>query len=85
MMCETRLESHPGRNLAYHAVTGGFVLDEVLRRVTGKDCRQLVNEEIRAPLGFSDFTYGIDAQRVHVESARPHVAAGHVPNGVVNE
>jgi 5'-nucleotidase len=26
-----------------------------------------------------------DDQRVHVESARPHVATGHVPNGVVNE
>jgi 5'-nucleotidase len=26
-----------------------------------------------------------DDQRMHVESARPHVAAGHVPNGVVNE
>jgi 5'-nucleotidase len=26
-----------------------------------------------------------DDQRMHVESAWPHVAAGHVPNGVVNE
>jgi 5'-nucleotidase len=26
-----------------------------------------------------------DDQRVHVESAQPHVATGHVPNGVVNE
>jgi 5'-nucleotidase len=26
-----------------------------------------------------------DDQQVHVESARPHVATGHVPNGVVNE
>lgn len=26
-----------------------------------------------------------DDQRVHVESARAHVATGHVPNGIVNE
>ena len=33
------LSSRPGRQLAYHAVTGGFILGEIVRRVTGGSIR----------------------------------------------
>ena len=42
IMCEQELRSRPGRLLAYHAVSGGFVLGEVVRRVTGLDIRTVL-------------------------------------------
>jgi len=50
-----------GRQLAYPAVTGGFVLGEVVRRVTGKDVRTVLDETLRRPLGFRWLGYGVDA------------------------
>ena len=62
IMCDAEPTSRPGRNLAYHALTGGFVLAEVVRRVTGKDIRTVLDEEIGRPLGFRWMNYGV-AQR----------------------
>jgi len=52
--------AQPGRDLAYHAITGGFLLAEICRRVTGKDLRTYLDEQIRAPLGFRHTSYGVD-------------------------
>jgi CubicO group peptidase (beta-lactamase class C family) len=49
----------PGRRLAYHAITGGFILGEIVRRVTGKNIRQVLREEILQPLGFRWMSYGV--------------------------
>jgi len=49
-----------GRQLAYHAVTGGFVLGEVVRRVTGKSIRTVLDEEVCRPLGFRWLRYGVE-------------------------
>jgi CubicO group peptidase (beta-lactamase class C family) len=49
----------PGRQLAYHAVTGGFILGELVRRVTGKTIRTVLDEEIRRPLGLRWLGYGV--------------------------
>lgn len=48
-----------GRQLAYHAVTGGFVLGEVVRRVTGKSIRVLLDEALCQPLGMRWLGYGV--------------------------
>jgi len=58
-MCEAKPQTRAGRRLAYHAITGGFVLGEVLTRVTGKSVRQLVQEEFGEPLGLKGFNYGV--------------------------
>lgn len=50
----------PGKRQAYHAVSGGNVLGEVIREVTGKDIRQVLAEEILDPLGFRWTNYGVD-------------------------
>ena len=52
ILCEMKLTGRPGRQLAYHAVTGGFILGEVVRRMTGKTIRTVLDEEVRRPLGF---------------------------------
>jgi len=49
----------PGRQLAYHAITGGFVLGEIVRRVTGQDMRELMAKEICEPLGFRWSNFGV--------------------------
>jgi CubicO group peptidase (beta-lactamase class C family) len=54
----------PGRRLAYHALTGGFVLGEVVRRTTGRDVRRVLREDILGPLGFTSFDYGVPVDRV---------------------
>src|ERR1043166_2971724 len=54
----------PGRQLAYHAISGGFILGELVRRVTGKTIRTLLDEEIRRPLGLRWLGYGVRLQDV---------------------
>jgi CubicO group peptidase (beta-lactamase class C family) len=64
LLCEARLQSRPGRLLAYHAVSGGFVLAEVVRRATGHDIRTVLEREIRDPLGFRWSSYGVPPEFV---------------------
>jgi len=61
---EARPLSVPGRQLAYHALTSGFVFGEVVRRVTGRDIRQFLHDEVLSKLGFATFNYGVPAERV---------------------
>ena len=39
MLCDAKPTWRPGRRLAYHAITGGFILGEIVKRVTGKPIR----------------------------------------------
>ncbi|MGV0991272.1 MAG: serine hydrolase domain-containing protein [Mycobacterium sp.] len=48
-----------GKYLAYHAVSGGFILGEVVHAVTGKDIREVLAEEFLDPLGFRWTNYGV--------------------------
>lgn len=64
LLCDAPLSGPPGRRLAYHALTGGFLLAEVLRRVTGADVREHVERRIRAPLGLGTFGYGVPEERL---------------------
>jgi len=51
-LCDARPFAKPGRFLAYHAVSGGYILGEIVHRVTCKDIRTALAEEILDPLGF---------------------------------
>ena len=61
-----------GRQLAYHAITGGFILAEIIQRVTGQPLREYLDCQLRQPLGMSHFTYGIP------ERHRDRVAMNYV-------
>lgn len=65
LLCDARPISQPGRQLAYHAISGGFVLGEVVRRVTGKDIRAVLDERIRKPLGLRWTSYGVARRDVN--------------------
>jgi CubicO group peptidase (beta-lactamase class C family) len=58
-LCEARPSWRAGRRVGYHALTGGFVLGEVVRRVTGRDARTFLREEIAKPLGARHLGYGV--------------------------
>lgn len=58
-LCEAKPTWRPGRRLAYHAITGGFILGEVVRRVTGLPIRAFLKREILQPLGFRWMSYGV--------------------------
>src|SRR5579884_1380267 len=49
----------PGEFLAYHAVSGGFILREVVQRATGMDIQTVLAEEVREPLRFRWTGYGV--------------------------
>jgi CubicO group peptidase (beta-lactamase class C family) len=53
-----------GRYLAYHAVSGGFILGEVVQAVTGKDIRSVLAQEFLDPLDFRWTNYGVAAEDV---------------------
>ena len=59
ILASQRLRTRPGRLLAYHAVSGGFILAEIVRRVTGDDIRTVLEREICEPLGFRWMRYGV--------------------------
>lgn len=61
-----------GRELAYHALTGGYVLGELVLRVTGKDIREFLRENVQEPLGFRHFNYGAPDE-VYPEIARNYL------------
>ncbi|HET9062916.1 MAG TPA: serine hydrolase domain-containing protein, partial [Candidatus Binatia bacterium] len=62
ILCDAHLVWRPGRQLAYHAISGGFVLGELVRRVTGLDIRAYHEREIVRPLGFRWMNYGVAAE-----------------------
>ncbi|NOY70723.1 MAG: beta-lactamase family protein [Deltaproteobacteria bacterium] len=59
LVCSLKPASAGGKTRAYHAITGGAVLGELVQRVTGRSIRRFLAEEIQKPLGFRYFSYGV--------------------------
>jgi CubicO group peptidase (beta-lactamase class C family) len=66
-----------GSKLAYHAITGGFVLERILRKVTGEDINTFITKRIREPMGMKYFTYGIEDE--HLDDLAATYATGPRP------
>jgi len=49
----------PGTQSGYHAITQGYLIGEVVRRITGRTLGTFFREEIAGPLG-ADFHIGVD-------------------------
>jgi CubicO group peptidase (beta-lactamase class C family) len=54
----------PGTEPGYHALTQGYLVGEVIRRVTGRSLGTVFREEIAGPLG-ADFHIGLPASEDH--------------------
>ncbi len=64
LLCDVPRQSRPGQRFAYHAVTGGFILGEVVRRATGQDIRSVLDKQVIEPLGFRFMNYGVSPDQV---------------------
>lgn len=54
----------PGTEAGYHAITQGFLVGEVVRRVTGRSLGTFFAEEVAGPLN-ADFHIGLPAEHDH--------------------
>ncbi len=77
-LCDARPVGLARRRLAYHAITGGYVFDEVVRRVTGAGIEVLLRDRITAPLGFEFLSYGVPPERSG-DVARNAITGRRVP------
>lgn len=57
-------EWEPGTAAGYHALTFGFLIGEVVRRITGRSLGDFFAEEVAGPLG-ADFHIGLSADDDH--------------------
>jgi CubicO group peptidase (beta-lactamase class C family) len=64
LVADAKPSTKPGRLLAYHAVSGGLILGEIVNRVTGKSIRDVLHEEILGPLDFRWNNYGVAPEDV---------------------
>lgn len=48
---------------AYHALTGGFIVGELVRRVTGQELPVVLREVLTDPLKLKSMTYGLKPER----------------------
>ena len=53
-----------GTQSGYHAATQGFLIGELVRRITGKSFGAFFKDEVATPLG-ADFHIGVDAREHH--------------------
>lgn len=49
----------PGSRVAYHAISAGFVLADIIEVVTGKTINEYQDEIVRKPLGLKSLTWGV--------------------------
>jgi CubicO group peptidase (beta-lactamase class C family) len=59
MICASEPTDHLGRIQAYHAITGGFIIDELIRVTTGLNAQQYMHKYISKPMGMRYFRYGV--------------------------
>ncbi|MFD8645508.1 serine hydrolase domain-containing protein [Streptomyces zaomyceticus] len=57
-------EWEPGTAAGYHALTFGFLVGEIVRRVTGRSLGEFFATEVAEPLG-ADFHIGLSAEHDH--------------------
>jgi CubicO group peptidase (beta-lactamase class C family) len=75
----------PGTASGYHALTQGYLVGEVVRRITGKSLGTVFREEIAGPLG-ADFHIGLPASEdARVADLIPPPPGGAIGDGEQNE
>lgn len=73
-ICAAHTLDKLGRDPAYHAITGGFIVEELIRVTTGLTIQQYLDRYIRKPMGMKYFRYGLPAR--DFKKAAVHRATG---------
>jgi len=58
-ICATKPSNTLGRDQAYHAITGGAILQAIIERVTGMTIREYWDQNFKQPMNFDCFDYGL--------------------------
>jgi CubicO group peptidase (beta-lactamase class C family) len=82
LLCNAELHTPSGHDVAYHAITAGYLLAEIIRRVTGLTAREYLHEYIQKPMGMTYFNYGLSSTQKR--DAAINYATGFKPLGPVN-
>lgn len=77
LLCEAKPIAVDGGQLAYHAITGGYVLGRLVERVTGETIQTYLDTHVRQPMGMKYFTYGVEAE--HLQDLALNYATGPKP------
>jgi CubicO group peptidase (beta-lactamase class C family) len=65
-VADAELWWEPGTKVGYHAYTFGYIVGELVRRVTGKPISQVLAEEVAGPLGVAgELWFGMPASEHH--------------------
>lgn len=81
--------SPSGNHLAYHAVTAGYILGEIVQRVTGQSVQAFLHEQIEKPMGLDYFNYGLkpeyraDVALNYATGLHPRLGTDHYLNHVL--
>ncbi|MGQ0697880.1 MAG: serine hydrolase domain-containing protein [Panacagrimonas sp.] len=59
LLCAAKPSSGLGQQQSYHAVTAGYIVGELVRRVSGRELPQVLREELAEPLGCRHLSYGL--------------------------
>lgn len=68
ILCKQKPSFGGKRYMAYHAITGGFIIGEIVRRVTGDDIRTYLDKVICQPMGMKMFNYGLAPEYRHLNA-----------------
>lgn len=55
----------PGKAHGYHGLTYGYLVGEIIHRITGKPFAQVLEEEIAGPLGLDGLYIGLPTDQAH--------------------
>lgn len=80
MVLDLKPHGRIGGPPAYHAVTGGFVLAELMQEVTGQNPRALLEQYIKQPLGLRWLDFG--AQPKDLDKVALNAETGWIPRPI---
>lgn len=82
MLCAAKPFEATGEKQAYHAITGGFILGELVRRVGQIRLQDALRQWIAEPLGCRYMTYGLAPE--HRGISAPNVFTGPRPPWMID-
>lgn len=59
MICDSEPSDHQGREQAYHALTTGFIFNELIRTTTGLNAQQYLKRYVSDPMDMRYFRFGL--------------------------
>ncbi len=74
LLCDSRPITVDGSKLAYHAITGGFVFQQVVKKVLGTTINEYLDQHFRQPMDMTYFTYGLAKE--HRDQVATNYATG---------